>query len=585
MSSFAELGIRPEIIASLEALGFTAPTPVQEQIIPVLLKKPVDIVGLAQTGTGKTAAFGIPLVQRCEPTTRLTQALILCPTRELCMQVARDLAAFSTNLPGLRVRAVYGGASIENQIRALRQGAHIIVATPGRLHDLMRRKEIDISAIRSVVLDEADEMLQMGFQDELNAILAATPADKHTLLFSATMPRAVASIAGKYMRNPLEITVGDRNTGSANIRHVYYMAHAKDRYQAMRRIIDSTPDMYCIIFCRTRQEVNDTAEKLSKDGYNADALHGDLSQAQRDYVMQRFRDRSLQLLVATDVAARGLDVTNLTHVINYNLPDDSANYTHRSGRTGRAGKTGVSIAIINMREHYLIRDIENKLKRKFEAGRIPSGHEVCKQQLLHRLETVKQVEVDQARLAPFRDEIVESLAELSREELIDRFVSQELGRFLTRYKNAPDLNVAEKPRVHEERGERREPREFGGPSGNRVRFSRFYLNIGEKDGLHTRRLIGQINEASGHTAIKIGRIEILDHSAMLEADSAHSRTIMAIFNGAKINGKDVTVKMVEGATPRPRRPGEGPAVHKGRKWERPGGPASRPFVKGKKKSW
>ncbi|MFZ5773882.1 MAG: DEAD/DEAH box helicase [Thermodesulfobacteriota bacterium] len=585
MTTFAELGIRPEIVTALESLGFSNPTPVQERIIPILLDKPVDIVGLAQTGTGKTAAFGIPLVQRCDLAERHPQALVLCPTRELCMQVARDLTAFGANLPGLRIRAVYGGANIDNQIRGLRQGAQVVVATPGRLTDLMRRHEIDLSAISALVLDEADEMMQMGFQDDLDAILAKTPPEKHTLLFSATMPRGVATLTGKYMRAPMEITVGDRNAGTENVRHLYYMTHAKDRYQAMRRLIDATPEIYGIIFCRTRQEANDIAEKLSKDGYNADALHGDLSQAQRDYVMQRFRDRSLRLLVATDVAARGLDVNNLTHVINYNLPDDIANYTHRSGRTGRAGKTGVSIALINMRERFLIREIENKLKRQFEAGRIPSGHEVCREQLLHRLATITKETPDQTRLAPFREEITEALADLDREALIDRLVSLELSRFLTRYQNAPDLNVAEKPRGHEERDARREPGGYGGPTGNRVRFNRFYLNVGQKDGLYPSRLIGQINEATGSTAIKIGRIEILDHSAMLEADSAHSRAITEIFNGVRINGREVTVKMVEGAGPRPHRPAEKAGAHKGRKWERPAPPAGRPFAKGKKRKW
>ncbi|MGV1098388.1 DEAD/DEAH box helicase [Thiovibrio sp. JS02] len=555
MTTFAELGISPEIITGLDALGFTAPTPVQEQIIPILLERPVDIVGLAQTGTGKTAAFGIPLVQLSNPALRQTQGLVLCPTRELCMQVARDITAFAKHVPGLRVRAVYGGASIETQLRSLNQGAHIIVATPGRLHDFMRRNAIDLSAVRSVVLDEADEMLQMGFQDELNAILADTPESKHTLLFSATMPKAVAAIAGKYMHDPLEVTVGTRNAGSENIRHVYYMVHAKDRYLALRRLVDITPDMYSIIFCRTRQEVNEVADKLMQDGYNADALHGDLSQSQRDYVMQRFRSRSLQLLVATDVAARGLDVNNLTHVINYNLPDDIANYTHRSGRTGRAGKTGVSVAIIHMRERFRIRDIENKLKRRFEHGQIPSGREVCERQLLHQIETLKKVEVNHAQIAPFLAAIKASLADLDREELIMRFVSSEFNRFLDYYKNAPDLNVAEAPKGREARREspfREQESRFAGKTGERVRFSRFYLNVGQKDGLYPKRLIGQINDGTGAAGIKIGKIEILDNTAMLEADSRFSQQILDVFEGLTINGRQVNVKVVEGSkAPRP----------------------------------
>ncbi|MFA6899427.1 MAG: DEAD/DEAH box helicase [Desulfurivibrionaceae bacterium] len=565
MTTFADLGIRPDIISGLEALGFTSPTPVQEQIIPILLKKPVDIVGLAQTGTGKTAAFGIPLVQLCDPESRKTQALVLCPTRELCMQVARDLNAFAKNLPTIRVCAVYGGASIDNQIRSLRQGAPIIVATPGRLHDLMRRQVIDLSAIRSVVLDEADEMLQMGFQDELNAILAQTPDDKHTLLFSATMPQSVASISRKYMKNPLEITVGTRNAGSENIQHVYYMVHAKDRYLALRRLVDMNPDMYAIIFCRTRQEVNDVADKLGKDGYSADPLHGELSQSQRDYVMQRFRSKSVQLLVATDVAARGLDVTDLTHVINYNLPDDSANYTHRSGRTGRAGKTGISISIIHMREQFRIKEIESKMKRQFELGKVPSGHEVCKKQLLHKIETIKNVEVNHAQLAPFMEAITEALADLDRDELILRFVSQEFASVLTHYQNAPDINVTEKGRGQSteyqrsdsrfSRQERPESR-FGRQDdrGERVNFSRFYLNIGEKDGLSPARLIGQINDASRNASIKVGRIEILDHTAMLEADSQFAQKVLEAFQGLKINGRDVEVKTMDAPKGRPAKP-------------------------------
>lgn len=577
MSTFADLGINPDIISGLEALGFTAPTPVQEQIIPILLKKPVDIVGLAQTGTGKTAAFGIPLVQLCNPESRKTQALVLCPTRELCMQVARDLNAFAKNLPTIRVCAVYGGASIDNQIRSLRQGAPIIVATPGRLHDLMRRQVIDLSEIRLVVLDEADEMLQMGFQDELNAILAQTPADKHTLLFSATMPQSVASISRKYMKNPMEITVGTRNAGSENIRHMYYMVHAKDRYLALRRLVDMNPDMYAIIFCRTRQEVNDVADKLSKDGYNADPLHGELSQSQRDYVMQRFRSKSVQLLVATDVAARGLDVTDLTHVINYNLPDDSANYTHRSGRTGRAGKTGISISIIHMREQFRIKEIESKMKRQFELGKVPSGHEVCKKQLLHKIEIIKNIEVNASRLAPFMETITEALADLDRDELILRFVSQEFDNVLAHYQNAPDINVSDKGRGRDEGYNRSESRfsrserpdsRYAKPDrpdskfalarqddrGERVNFSRFYLNIGQQDGLYPARLIGQINDASGSASIKIGRIEILENTAMLEADSRFAQKIVDVFQGLKVNGRDVEVKTMDAPKGRPHKP-------------------------------
>ncbi len=450
MSTFAELGVSREILQALTDQGFTAPTPIQAEIIPLVLQKPTDVIGLAQTGTGKTAAFGIPIMQLADPGQRRPQALILCPTRELCVQVTRDLMALARHLPQLQVTAVYGGAPIEPQIKALRQGSQVVVATPGRLNDHLRRHSVDLSTIRRVVLDEADEMLNMGFKEELNSILATTPSEKNTLLFSATMSREVSNIAANYMRNPVEITVGRKNVGAENVRHLYYMVQAKDRYLALKRIADLNPDIYAIIFCRTRQETKDIAEKLITDGYNADALHGELSQAQRDQVMNKFRGKGLQMLVATDVAARGLDVSDLTHVINYNLPDDPASYTHRSGRTGRAGKTGISIAIINLREMFKIREIERKLQRQFEAGKIPTGQEICERQLLNLIDTVNRVQVDRARIEPFLPAVYEKLADLDREELIKRFVSLEFNRFLEYYRNAPDLNVAA-ARGHEER--------------------------------------------------------------------------------------------------------------------------------------
>jgi len=548
MTTFAELGVNGEILKGLAALEFVVPTPIQEQIIPTLLAGARDVVGLAQTGTGKTAAFGIPLVQLCDGSQRQTQGLVLCPTRELCLQVTRDLGAIAKFVVGLRVTAVYGGAPVDGQIRELRRGAQIIVATPGRLHDLIRRRAVDLAALKLVVLDEADEMLQMGFQDELQAILAVTPADKNTLLFSATMPREVAAIAAGYMKNPVEVTVGGRNVGAENIRHISYLVQAKDRYPALRRIIDCTPGIYSIIFCRTRQDTKDVAHWLVRDGYNADALHGDLSQAQRDQVMGKFRGRHLDLLVATDVAARGLDVNDLTHVINYNLPDDLASYTHRSGRTGRAGKDGISIAFIHLREKHLLRAIENRLQRKFEQGRIPSGHEVCERQLFHLIDTVKQVAVDHGRIAPFLDVITEKLASLDREELIQRFVSMEFNRFLADYRDARDLNVSAKP------GKERRPGPAAGPGGGplkggqkfdhqreRVHYARFRINIGKLDGMHATRLIGQINEATPGVSVQIGKIEIRDNEAFFEADSRFAELVPQVFQALKINGKDVVV--------------------------------------------
>ncbi|HSH13071.1 MAG TPA: DEAD/DEAH box helicase [Desulfurivibrionaceae bacterium] len=443
MSDFDMMGLPATLVKRLELMGMTEPTPIQKQAIPHGLNGR-DVMGLAQTGTGKTAAFGIPMMQLANPTQHRPEALILCPTRELCVQVTRDLMALASHLPQIKVTAVYGGAPIEPQIRALRQGSQIVVATPGRLNDLLRRNSVDLSTIRRVVLDEADEMLNMGFKEELNTILAATPAEKNTLLFSATMSREVAAIAANYMNKPMEITVGQKNVGTENVRHIYYMVQAKDRYQALKRIADLNPDIYAIIFCRTRQETQEVAEKLIGDGYSADALHGDLSQGQRDHVMNKFRGKSMQMLVATDVAARGLDVSDLTHVINYNLPDDPASYTHRSGRTGRAGKTGISIVIINLRELFKVREIERRLQRKFEAGKLPSGQQVCERQLLNLIDTVNKVQVDHARIEPFLPAVYEKLADLDREELIKRFVSLEFNRFLEYYRNAPDLNASDK---------------------------------------------------------------------------------------------------------------------------------------------
>ena len=548
MTTFAELGIHNDILKGLEELGFTTPTPVQEQIIPTLLARKVDMIGLAQTGTGKTAAFGIPLLQWTDVQRKQTQGLVLCPTRELCVQVAGDMAAYAKYLPGINILAVYGGANIEPQIKALRQGVQIVVATPGRLHDLMRRGKVNISAIRTVVLDEAEEMLQMGFQDELNAILAETPADKNTLLFSATMSREVSAIAGKYMTEPVEITVGRRNAGAENVSHIYYMVQAKDRYPALKRIVDSNPDIYSIIFCRTRQETQEVADKLIQDGYNADALHGDLSQMQRDQVMNKFRRRNLQLLVATDVAARGLDVNDLTHVINYNLPDDTVNYTHRSGRTGRAGKAGISIAIIHLRENHRIREIESKLKKKFQKGLIPSGQEVCEKKLLRMIDIMKQVDVDHKQIDPFLPAIMETLTALDREELIKRFVSVEFNRFLEYYRNAPDLNVSEYKKDRETRNVFKDNKSDK-PSTTR-KFTRLILNVGKKDGANPSRLIGEINDFTGNSGIRVGKIEIMNSSSILEVESRFAPQIKGVFQGLMINGKPVVIEEAKDRKPR-----------------------------------
>ena len=566
MKTFADFAINHDLLKGLSSLGFQEPTPVQAQVIPLMLEQQVDLVGLAQTGTGKTGAFGLPLIQLTDLKSKQTQALILCPTRELCVQVAGDLADFARYVSGLKVLPVYGGSSIEQQIKALRKGVQIIVATPGRLNDLIRRGRVDISAVRYVVFDEADEMLQMGFRDELNSILAQTPAEKNTLLFSATMSREVAAIAAKYMSDPVELTIGKRNAGAENVTHEYYMVHARNRYLALKRIVDNCPDNYSIIFCRTRRETQEVADKLIQDGYNADALHGELSQAQRDQVMKKFRSRNLQLLVATDVAARGLDVNDLTHVINYNLPDDAGGYTHRSGRTGRAGRAGISIAIINMKEQYKIRQIEKRIKKKFKQCRIPSGEEICKTQLVNLIDVVTKVEVNHDQIDPLYAEISEKLAHLSREELIKQFISLEFNRFLNYYKNAPDLNVRNAANTRHGKREQ-QAGEVAGKANRRQTFTRFFLNVGRRQGIMPKELIGKINGIPGVGRIKVGKIEIKRNTALLEADSRFIPQILGAFQQATINGKIVSIKVAprtNQTTGRSKRGGM--SRHKGRRF-------------------
>jgi ATP-dependent RNA helicase DeaD len=555
MSTFADLGISSEIISALSDLGFTEPTPIQEQAIPLILKNHADIVSLAQTGTGKTAAFGLPLVQLIDPKSRQTQGLVLCPTRELCMQVSRDLESFSRHIQGVNIVAIYGGASIEQQMRELRRGAQIIVATPGRLRDMLRRKMADITAVRFVVLDEADEMLNMGFQEELNAILGETPAEKNTLLFSATMSREVAEIASKYMSNPVEITVGARNAGSENVSHEYYLINPRDRYAALKRILDSCPEIYAIIFCRTRMDTQDIADKLMQDGYKADSLHGDLTQSQRDLVMKKFHSRNLQLLVATDVAARGLDVSDLTHVINYSLPDDTAGYTHRSGRTGRAGRTGISVALVDSRDMYKIKQIESRLKRQFRQCAIPNGQEICRKQLFSLIERLSGAAVDQEQIEPLYAEIAGQLEHLDKEQLIKKIIALEFGRFMEYYRNASDINPKPSERrlsssrppsfgVRSNRGEERKPYQQRSSEAVSKEFTQFHLNIGRRNGILPENLISTINEASGGGRIKVGKIEILRNTAMLEGESRFTPQILHAFQQVKINGKPVDVKVV-----------------------------------------
>lgn len=547
--TFEETGIRQELVKAVTELGYQTPMPVQEQVIPVILQSNKDVIALAQTGTGKTAAFGLPLLTLTNEKEKHTQVLVLCPTRELCLQIADDLMNYAKYIHGLRVVAVYGGASIENQVKELRHGAHVIVATPGRMNDLIRRKKVNLASIHSVVLDESDEMLNMGFKEELNTILNEVPTERRTLLFSATMPKEVAAIAANYMNNAEEITVGTRNAGSENVKHQYYVVHAADRYFALKRVVDFYPEIYGIIFCRTRHETKEVAEKLMKDGYSADALHGDLSQAQRDYVMQRFRLKNLQMLVATDVAARGLDVDDLTHVINYNLPDEIEVYTHRSGRTGRAGKNGISISIIHSKERVKIPQLERILKRKFEYKPVPGGKEICEKQLFNLVDKMEKVEVNEGEIESFLTVVYKKLEWMSREELIKRFVSAEFNRFLDYYKNAPDLNVPE-PKYRDrsayssDRYDRRGERQERGKNGARGKgFATFRINMGARDGLTPRALIGLINEYTRNRSISIGKASIMKNDTLFEADSTFTYQIIDAFKDCRIDGRSIVVKM------------------------------------------
>mgnify|MGYP001766297173 FL=1 len=545
MLNFQELGLNPLLVSAVEALGFKEPMPVQAEVIPALTAKPSDLVGLAQTGTGKTAAFGLPVLHHIDPEQKMIQALVLCPTRELCLQISRDLRSFAQFMPKIKVAAVYGGASIELQSRQLAEGPQIVVATPGRLNDMIRRKKADLSQVSWVVLDEADEMLDMGFQEEVDTILDFTPDEKYTLLFSATMPEEVERILTKYMTNPVVKTVGKRNSGTANVKHIYYLVHARDRYAALKRVADFNPRIYAIIFCRTRIETQEIADSLIRDGYNADSLHGDLSQAQRDHVMNRFRTGTLQMLVATDVAARGLDVNDLTHVINYNLPDDSEVYVHRSGRTGRADKQGICVSIINMKEKFKIRQIEKMIGREFAQAKVPTGAQVCEKQLFHHIDRMENVELDD-EIESFLPVIYRKLEWMDREQLIKRFVSLEFNRFLEYYRDARDLNVVEEPRRERESREfrddrgKKEPR-TGRDSGS-SQFTRMFLSVGRKDRVLPPQIIGLINEVTRSREIRIGRIDILDNYSFVEIDSSSVKKVLKAFGSPQSNPDGVRIE-------------------------------------------
>ncbi len=531
MTTFKQMGLTPEILNALNDLGFTNPTPIQEKSIPLLLQSDKDLMALAQTGTGKTAAFGIPLIEKIEVNNKYTQALIIAPTRELALQITDDLKQFSKYIKGLNIVTVYGGSSIENQIKQLKKGAQIVVATPGRAKDLINRRKLQLDMVKIVVLDEADEMLTMGFKEDLDAILQATPKDKQVLLFSATMSGEVEKISKNYMQNAAKISVADINKGADTVEHIYYMVHAKDRYEVLKRIADSNPDIYGIVFTRTRREAKEVASKLMHDSYNADALHGDLSQAQRDEVMKKFRKKQLQLLVATDVAARGIDVNDLTHVINYNLPDQTEYYTHRSGRTGRAGKTGTSIAIIHSREKGKLKEIEKKSGIKFRYQLVPNGEEICLRQVLALSNKIVNTQVDDAQIEPFLDDIYKKFENLSREDLIKRFVSTEFNRFLNYYKNSRDINI------NEEKRERKRDRKRNG------NLTRMFLNVGKKEKLTPLRLIGIINNALDSNNAEIGAIEILKNFSFFEIEPQAAEKLLTAIKSQTFEGRKLSVEV------------------------------------------
>ncbi len=540
MQNFEETGINSQIIKAISELGFEKPTPIQELTIPYLLDSKKDLVALAQTGTGKTAAFGLPILHQIDKNSKKTQALILSPTRELCMQISNDIKTYAKYIENVRIATIYGGASADKQIAELNKGCQIVVGTPGRVLDLVKRGKLRAGSISYMILDEADEMLDMGFKDELDSILETTPADKQTLLFSATMPKEIAKIAKKYMREADEIAVGDKNMGAENVKHHYYLAKARDRFKTLKRIIDSHPQIYSIVFCRTRRDTKEIADKLIENGYNAEALHGDLSQAQRDYVMNRFRIKHMQILVATDVAARGLDVTDLTHVINYNIPDEAKTYIHRSGRTGRAGKTGTSVILLHSRELYKLREIEKRVGKKITRKMIPTGKEICERQLFNLIDKVEKIDVDQAQIDPFMDVIYKKLSWLTREELINHFVSIEFNRFLSYYKNAPDLNINENESDRKEKDSRK-----GRKRRDNDNFTRFFINIGSKKKLSPVKLMGLINDQTKKRDIQIGKIDIMKTFSFFEVDKSFENDVVSAFKDFKYKGMNVSIEVAK----------------------------------------
>ena len=543
LKTFEELGVSEGIRRAIEEMGFVQPMPVQEEVIPYLLGNRNDVIALAQTGTGKTAAFGIPVLQRIDTSRKETQALILSPTRELCLQIADDLRDFSKYMDGIHIEAVYGGASIEQQIRSLRKGVQIIVATPGRLIDLMKRGVAQLDNVYNVVLDEADEMLNMGFSESIDAILEGVPEDRNTLLFSATMSREIERIAKGYLHDYKEIVVGSRNEGAEHVNHIYYMVNAKDKYLALKRLVDYYPRIFAIIFCRTKIETQEVADKLIKDGYNAESLHGDLSQQQRDLTMQKFRQHTVQLLVATDVAARGLDVDDLTHVINYGLPDDIENYTHRSGRTGRAGKKGTSISIVHSREKHKIRNIEKEIDKQFEKGTIPSAEEICKKQLYRVMDQIVKADVDEEQIAPFMQDISRYFEYIDKDDLIKKIVSMEFGRFLAYYADAPEIEeVSSKESRSKEKGKDRKGKT---PTATSAGYRKLFINLGKKDGFYPGELMQFLNKTvvstnrHGRGHVAVGHIDLLNTMSYFEVPEEDAERVIKYVHGQRYKNREV----------------------------------------------
>lgn len=557
--TFSELGVCDEILKAIEELGYVAPMPVQEQVIPYLLGNNNDVVALAQTGTGKTAAYGLPILQKVAATLQATdksdsqegsrpKALVLAPTRELCLQITDDLKSYSKYIEGLHILAVYGGASIETQIRQLKKGIQVVVATPGRLVDLMERGVAKLNEVENVILDEADEMLSMGFSESIDTILAQIPAERNTLLFSATMSKEIERISKNYLHDAKEIVVGSRNEGAENVNHIYYLVQAKDKYNALKRVADFYPEIYAIIFCRTRLETQEIADKLISDGYNAESLHGELSQAQRDLTMNKFRHHNIQLLVATDVAARGLDVENLTHVINYGLPDDIESYTHRSGRTGRAGKTGTSICIIHVKEKNKVKAIEKQIGKNFVAGVLPEGEEICKKQLMKVLDDIEKVEVDEEEIAPFLKSVYRKFELMEKEDILKRVISREFNTFLNYYKNAPRIIQPDDKNYKEEKKKSRNERrkERGGRNTQaEPGYTRLFINLGKKDNMRPREFMGFVNRCSKGNHFDLGRIDIMTNFSFFEVPSDQVRGILKVLNGAEYDGRYVNVEVTE----------------------------------------